>query len=493
MKLDLFEEAPRKTSGAMSAKEAAEALRRARNAVLSKPFAHLLSNRDSYEFGGRKLFDRVHPVQAALHFLGLVSHSMVFARPTSDSEMRRELAGHIADQAGAGHLTDEQALRAAEIVVSALRNQAGNWERFRETFRDPLTHKDIHFEFELLVTDVMIEAKEEVVVYKLTREGVQLLHLNLGANEEFDMLSVIVKNLVMHGRYDDALSHVLICRDKSVEIESQIGDIIRALKQQSFEDSFQEKVSSLIEEASRQSDAFRQTYEDFRTLFQSTADADLDPDQKEGIRLIRRELENIFHIQSRLSNKMTECVRVHKTLIERTVENLGVSTSVPDIQKDFLIKMAAIPVERITDRFTNLLTATLMGAVDCGIMDPFIFIDKVRTTDFEGVAEEDEEIPPEPKTASAMSYSINDTRIVGKLVRDALAAEGAGDGLRLSHFHDRIMTMKLSTSVRQAAMHKLALLPSQVDGRQIQKTWDGTMIDNTFLRGPDLVFKFART
>lgn len=471
--------------------EANARLVRAKNAALQRPLSYLDVSRHQFSNEEKKLFEEISPIQVAQFFLEKISDAMIFGTVITTSEIKRLVTAYVADLDFRRSLTEEQHALIVEKTVNAIRNSHDDYSKFRERIRNEVTGEEIEFAFELVTVHSTLATGREEFVYKLTQEGVKLLHITWQAPDNFDMYSVMIETAIASGKWSEAAAHIDRCLHSSNQIEATFGEIELKLRQQSYDKDFDDELRLLIDKVEQDAQSFGQLAKRQAHLIKLGDEAEaLDEETRGTLARIATNIRQLQRIHARFTKTIADVLQAFRRLQAQQIADLGTRHQVPDITIDYLQRLAVLPAEYIHGSgLADLVPASILLAKRPTLFDPFVIWENARLADEENpdVLEEDE---PVISIVKSRRTTIAEMTVANGFIDKALRKFGR-DGIRLSEVF-RLMENqgKLSDYMRFLIAHRAAFVGQRFRGLKIEKINDGTrLVDCPYMNGPDLILK----
>lgn len=490
---DLFAVPEQRTLAPLPARreEANARIVRAKNAALQRPLSYLDVSRNQFTNDDVKLFEEINPIQIAQYFLEKVSDSMIFGYVTTTSDMKKIVQEYVASLDFRNTLSEEQHIRIVSKVIGALRNEQNQHGVFREVIRNEVTGEEIEYKFALVTVHSTLVTGREDHVYKLTQEGVKLLHLNWQAPDDFDMFSVMIEAAINSGKYSEAANHIDACRRSSARIEAVLGEIELKLNQQSYEKDFEEELRGLIADVQAEADSFGQISTRQSNFIRMSNEADeLDEETRRALDEIANKIRELQRIHARFSTTIGKVLGSFVRFQARRIADLGSEYHVPDITGQYLQRMAVLPKQAMIEQgLADAVIATLLPAKRPSIFDPFVLFDTARLGDEDRSDEPDDtqetvEIPKSTRT------SVAEMNTATNFIKSILKRFGK-DGIRLSKVFEILDAQKdFKREMKFIIAHRTAFVSQKFAGWHIAKRDDGKRLAGCpYLSGPDLILK----
>jgi hypothetical protein len=467
---------------------------RAKNAALQRPLSYLDVSRGQFTADETKLFDEINPIQVAQYFLEKVSDSMIFGSATPTAEMRRIVCAYVERLDFSRNLTEDQRDRIVDKVIGALRNEQKNYDPFVENIRNEVTGEQIVYKFSLITVHSTIITGRDEHVYKLTQEGVKLLHLNWQAPDDFDMYGIMVETAMKSGKYTEAAGHIERCRLSSVKIEAALGDIELKLNQQSYDKDFADEISGLIDDVKAETASFGQVSQRSSSLVRLGNEAeDLDEAARQSLIDIAAKIRELQRIHARFMRMIGNVFSGFKRFQQRKIADSGTRYQVPDLTTDYLARMALLSKETIFDGgIADAITATVLTAKRPGVFDPFVLWETARLAD-EEEADEQEVDQSSFDIIPGKRTSIADITTSKRFLDSILKTYGK-NGIRLSRIFALIDAQSsFSRELKFTVAHRAAFISQKYLNLHVTKIDDGTrLVDCPYVSGPDLLLKVEK-
>jgi hypothetical protein len=467
---------------------------RAKNAALQRPLSYLDVSRNQFTNDDIKLFDEINPIQIAQYFLEKISDSMIFGVATPISETKGIVCDYVRRLDFKQLLTDDQYDRVVDKIIGALRNEHQNYALFREVIRNEVTGEQIEFKFALVTVHSTIISGREEYVFKLTQEGVKLLHLNWQAPDDFDMYAVMIETALKSGKYNEAGEHINRCRLSSVKIEAALGEIELKLHQQSYDKDFADEIDGLIKAVKVEAATFGQISNGHSHLIKMGRDAeDLDEETRRSLDNVALQIRELQRIHARFTLTIDKVYAGFKRFQARQISDLGVRYTVADLMIDFLQPMAMLPKDIIAEGgIADAIIASIHSTKCPAIFDPFVLWETARLSDDADI-EEPEEETASYEIASSKRTSIADLRST-KTFLDSVLRKYGEKGIRLSAIFELIDRQpQFSRELKFTIAHRAAFISQKFMNSHVSKIDDGTrLVDCKYVSGPDLLLKVEK-
>lgn len=380
--------------------------RQQRNLQLLRPIFQLEFNKHHYvdEFG-KKIFEDIDTTYLCLHVLDYLMEGMAISMGRTATEVQAYLV-NVAQEMNPRSLSQNDAVRIADIAFAALTNASDNYTEFECEFFDAQTKSNLRSRFRLIR---VAPDSEDIYRYQPTEEGylVYLGMLDLAPEDSAELMEKMLQIMIDRGRYADALDIAKRARMISIEYRQLIRDKLNQANRAPMSIVWSKTMTPKLNEA-RAHISSRQR-EDGRMIDavqQQLRNAE-DFTMRSNLLGLLRTLRNSTEIRTVLVKDVTEAP--DKFLdAQKTAFRVRERSELPDIEATLLPELLSKPVEQLAEIADNAIpiiySAQIPRIFDLNTV-VFALLEKQTEHSLPGEADEGELIPlspPEPMFADSL-------------------------------------------------------------------------------------------
>ncbi|WAK02241.1 hypothetical protein [Methylobacter sp. YRD-M1] len=272
-------------------------------------------------------------------------------------------------------LSDDECYRVAEWVHNGLCNQPDNYKAFNYPYFDPITKKNLIYEFWLIkIIDI-----EDGNRCKITEEGITLLFTFINADPrlEDEITSLLRQRLIQAGRYEEAMQMAYRARKKIVQYQEKIRSETDKARRNAKAGDITKIILPLIEE-SRNLVTERINEEDDMLLninnliFNKRGSIG-----KKGMEIIHK-LKNSMDGNLNAYQKLYDYIDKSYREIETIVKSLLTTSSgiIPNLVNDLLMPMCEWPINLLSEKGDDIVNL-LMPAKAPSVFDVVTILDQL--------------------------------------------------------------------------------------------------------------------